>query len=253
MILIILILLLLLLLLLLLYTTNDNDNDNDDNNDSNDNANNTSNSNHTSFITTTTTTTTATTMTTITIGHRWRARSRPASPRKPSRTRLGITNNDNDNNDDNNDNDYNNASDNNTTTTTTTIITIIINRINILLSTEVRKGTNGVSTNGVTNTYFFSCTCSYLSCFKLDYECRLKCRSLSRFGKGQMGSALMGSLRFFLCFSTEGLFWVLPLTYIFPKVPGRTFFPQSIKQTYFCSGPISVDPICPQPSKFNYY
>ena len=54
----------------------------------------------------------------------------------------------------------------------------------------------------------------------------------------------MGSLRI-SCFLT-GTFGVLPLAYFYlPKVPGRTFF-QSVKY-YFCSDPISVDPICPQP------
>ena len=43
--------------------------------------------------------------------------------------------------------------------------------------------------------------------------------SSSAFGKGQMGSALMGS----------------------PQIS------QSVKIDYFCSGPIRVDPICPQP------
>ena len=43
-------------------------------------------------------------------------------------------------------------------------------------------------------------------------------------GKGQMGSALMGSLQI-LCFLTEGLFGCSRQpTFIFPKVPGRTFF-----------------------------
>ena len=42
-----------------------------------------------------------------------------------------------------------------------------------------------------------------------------------------------------------GTFWVLPFVYmfIFTKVPGHTFFPQSVNIHYFCSGPISVDPI----------
>ena len=66
-----------------------------------------------------------------------------------------------------------------------------------------RKGTNGVSTNGVTANFMFF---------------------------------------------DRGTFWVLPLTYFYlPKSARAYLFPQSVKIHYFCSGPISVDPICPQP------
>ena len=70
--------------------------------------------------------------------------------------------------------------------------------------TTTRKGTNGVSTNGVTaNLMFFD----------------------------------------------RGTFWVLPLTYFYiPKSARAYLFPQSVKIDYFCSGPISVDPVCPQPN-----
>ena len=65
-------------------------------------------------------------------------------------------------------------------------------------------------------------------------------------GKGQMGSALMGSLQS-LCFLT-GTLWVFPLIDVYiPKSARAHLFPQSVKNGYFCSGPISVDPICPQP------
>ena len=48
-------------------------------------------------------------------------------------------------------------------------------------------------------------------------------------GKGQMGSALMGSLQI-SCFSTEGLFgYSRQPTFIFPKVPGCTFSPNLSK------------------------
>ena len=60
-----------------------------------------------------------------------------------------------------------------------------------------RKGTNGVSTDGVTATFIFF---------------------------------------------DRGTFWVLPLTYSY--IPKSS---QSVKTHYFCSGPISVDPTCPQP------
>ena len=65
---------------------------------------------------------------------------------------------------------------------------------------------------------------------------------------GQMGSVLTGSLRFSCCLN-RGTSWVLPLTYLYlPKSAGAYLFPQSVIMHYFCSGPISVDPICPQPN-----
>ena len=71
-------------------------------------------------------------------------------------------------------------------------------------------------------------------------------RGRNLLGKGQMGSALMGSLQI-SCFLT-GTFWVLPLTYCYlPKSARVHLFPQSVKFINdFCSGPTSVDPICPQ-------
>ena len=46
----------------------------------------------------------------------------------------------------------------------------------------------------------------------------------------------------------RGTFWVLPLTYFYlPKSARAHLFPQSVKIHYLCSGPISVDPISPQP------
>ena len=86
-----------------------------------------------------------------------------------------------------------------TTTTTTTTTTIFVLLIIIII---IRKGTNGVSTNGVTANFMF-------------------------FGRGT--------------------FWVLPLAYFYlPKSARACLFPQSVKVHYFRSGPISVDPICPQ-------
>ena len=47
----------------------------------------------------------------------------------------------------------------------------------------------------------------------------------------------------------RGTFWVLPLTYFYiPQSAREYLFPQSVKIHYFCSGPISVDPIRPQPN-----
>ena len=74
-------------------------------------------------------------------------------------------------------------------------------------------------------------------------------------GKGQMRSALMGSrfycFFFIFIFFDRGTLWVLPLTYFYfclPKSARAYIFPQYVNIHYFCSGPISVAPICPQPS-----
>ena len=51
-----------------------------------------------------------------------------------------------------------------------------------------------------------------------------------------------------LSFFDRGTFWVLPSTYLYlPKSARAYLFPQSVKTHSFCSGPISVDPIRPQP------
>ena len=64
-------------------------------------------------------------------------------------------------------------------------------------------------------------------------------------GCGQMGSALLGSLQG-CCFLTDFLGTPVNLLLIFPNCQGVPF--SSICQIHdFCSGPISVDPICPQP------
>ena len=55
----------------------------------------------------------------------------------------------------------------------------------------------------------------------------------------------------FLLFVDRGAFWVLPLTYFFLPISARAYlFPQSVQIPYFCSGPICVDPICPQPNGY---
>ena len=46
-----------------------------------------------------------------------------------------------------------------------------------------------------------------------------------------------------------GTLLVLHLIYVYiPKSARAYLFPQSVKIPYLCSGPISVDPICSQPS-----
>ena len=55
-------------------------------------------------------------------------------------------------------------------------------------------------------------------------------------GKGQMGSALIGSLQI-SCFFDGGTFWVLPLTYYYlPKSARAYLFPQSVKSHYLFKG-----------------
>ena len=61
-------------------------------------------------------------------------------------------------------------------------------------------------------------------------------------GKGQMGSALTGPLQIPSLFDW-GTFWVHPLTYfIFPKVPGRTFFPNLLRFITFAVSPLVLTP-----------
>ena len=72
----------------------------------------------------------------------------------------------------------------------------------------IRKGTNVVSTNGVTANFVFF------------------------YG---------------------GTFWVLPSIFFYlPKSARAYLSPQSAKIHYLCSGPMSVDPICPQPNVCAY-
>ena len=65
--------------------------------------------------------------------------------------------------------------------------------------------------------------------------------------KGTNGVSTMGSLQI-SCFLT-GTFWVLPLIYFYIPRSARAYpFYPTYQIHYFCSGPISVDPICPQPT-----
>ena len=66
-------------------------------------------------------------------------------------------------------------------------------------------------------------------------------------GKGTNGVSTNGVTANFMFFD-RGTFWVLLLTYIYLTKSARAYlFPQFVKIHYFRSGPISVDPICPQP------
>ena len=67
--------------------------------------------------------------------------------------------------------------------------------------------------------------------------------------KGHMGSALMGSLHI-LCLFDRGRDFLGSLVNLLlssQKCQGVPFSP-ICQNGYFCSGPISVDPICPQPT-----
>ena len=68
----------------------------------------------------------------------------------------------------------------------------------------------------------------------------------ARFGMGQMGSALMGSLQ--MVFGQRDLLGTPVNLFVFPKSARAYLFPQSLKLCYLCSGPISVDTMCPQPN-----
>ena len=73
--------------------------------------------------------------------------------------------------------------------------------------------------------------------------------AIPRTRKGTNGVSANGVSEF--CVFDGGTFWVLPLTYFYlPKRARAYLFPESVKIGYFCSGPISVDPICPQPKDF---
>ena len=68
--------------------------------------------------------------------------------------------------------------------------------------------------------------------------------------RAQFRQVQMGSVTATIsCSFDRGTFGVLPLTYFyFPKSAMAYLFLQSVKMHYFCSGPIGVDPICPQPT-----
>ena len=65
--------------------------------------------------------------------------------------------------------------------------------------------------------------------------------------KDKWGQHQWGHCKFHVLFD-RGTFWVLPLIcFYLPKSARAYLFHHSVKLTYCCSGPISVDPICPRP------
>ena len=65
-------------------------------------------------------------------------------------------------------------------------------------------------------------------------------------GKGRNGVGTNGVTANFMCFYRL-LGYSREPAFIFPRVPGRTFCPNPSKMNTFAIGPISVDPVCPQP------
>ena len=66
--------------------------------------------------------------------------------------------------------------------------------------------------------------------------------------KGTNGVSTHGATANFRVLFDRGTFFGLPLIYFYlPKSARAYLFPQSVRTHYFCSGPVCVDPICPQP------
>ena len=65
------------------------------------------------------------------------------------------------------------------------------------------------------------------------------------FAKGQMGSAQMGSLQFLLSFFDRN-FLGTPVNLLLSSQKCQGV-PPIYQNSYFCSGPISVNPLCPRP------
>ena len=83
---------------------------------------------------------------------------------------------------------------------------------------------------------------TFEKCLEIDHECA--CIGVR---KGTNRVSTNGATAIVMVFD-GGTFGVLPLTNCYiPKSARAYLFPQSVKMYYFCSGPISVDPICPQP------
>ena len=75
-----------------------------------------------------------------------------------------------------------------------------------------------------------------------------RCRRVGESERGTNGVSTYGVTANFMMLFDRGTFWELPLTYFYlPKSARVYLFPQSIKIHYFRIGPISADPIYPQP------
>ena len=69
-----------------------------------------------------------------------------------------------------------------------------------------------------------------------------RARLRARLGKGQMGSALMGSLQIWSFWQRDLLGIPANLLFIFPEVPGRTFFHNLSKMLTFAVAPLVLTP-----------
>ena len=74
------------------------------------------------------------------------------------------------------------------------------------------------------------------------HEARMQGDSAAGLGKGQIGSALMGSLQI-CCFFDRGTFWVLPLTYFYLPQSSRAYlFSNLSKFITFAAAPLVLTP-----------
>ena len=102
----------------------------------------------------------------------------------------------------------------------------ILNKIKFLFFSEIKVGEILVKS-------------PYETCRVLNTK---SCLVRTRFGKGQTGSALMGSLQHFMFFD-RGTFWVLLLTYFYlPKSARAYFFSQSVEFITFAAAPLVLTP-----------
>ena len=85
-----------------------------------------------------------------------------------------------------------------------------------------------------------------LFCYDAEWRDR-SCLGRDKTRKGTSGVSTNGVTAKSMFFD-RGTFWVLPLTrFYFPKSARAYLFPRSVELHDFCSGPMSADPICPQP------
>ena len=106
--------------------------------------------------------------------------------------------------------------------------------------------------------YMYVCVCTYIYIYIYIYSQQHNKRGVAprRLPDEARSGARRGTTRV----STNGVsanyilfdrdFWVLPLAYFYLSQSARAYlFPQSVKNHYFGSGPVGVDPICPQPRR----
>ena len=93
----------------------------------------------------------------------------------------------------------------------------------------------------------YVCVYIYIYIYIYMYLCISARSAFNVSRKGTSGASTNGVTANYFVFDRRTS-WVLPLTYFYITKSARAYpFSQSVKTHYFCSGPISVDPICPQP------